>query len=286
MSPVREASLTALREIRRNLGSAKGIAMFVLFFLGGLLPNLWLQREHAGEQIPAAERAKLFEEMYVQQGMDAALAHFVATCPPALMLLFKGTLVCAPFVILLIGFDQISGDIQHRAIRYIAGRSRRETIVVGKVLGLWGVVAALVLALNLVVWIFTVAQGTGTVGEVLLWGPRVWLVTVLACLPWVGLISLVSSMFRTPTVALFVAAPVFFVLWTTDTVLEIINAYVMRVSQHPSSAASIRWALPWRYQELLMLPDIAKVLGGVGGSLAWGAVMVAITTLILKRRDV
>ena len=40
MSPVREVSLTALREIRRNLGSTKGIAMSVLFFLGGLVPAL------------------------------------------------------------------------------------------------------------------------------------------------------------------------------------------------------------------------------------------------------
>ncbi|MEZ4295947.1 MAG: hypothetical protein R3B70_13310 [Polyangiaceae bacterium] len=66
----------------------------------------------------------------------------------------------APFFVLLIGFDQIAGDIQHRAIRYIAGRSRRESIVVGKALGVWAVISVMLLVLHIAVWVVMPATGS------------------------------------------------------------------------------------------------------------------------------
>ncbi len=290
MSPVREVGLTALREIRRNLGSTKGIALSILFFLGGLVPNLLIttfQALGAGETLPPDERRKMIEEGLGRLGYAADLAHHLATWPPVLALMFSGSLIAAPLLILLIGFDQISGDIQHRAIRYIAGRSRRESIVIGKAVGLWGVIAVLMLITNVTVWIFTLIQGSGAALEVLKWGPLVWLSSVTMAAAWVGLISLVSSFFKTPVVALFVAAPVFFTMWLTHFILRAVN---------PAQPA--RWAFPFRYEDLIMSEapkeligsrlsmNVAHVLGGMGASIAWGAVMVAIATLVVKRRDI
>ena len=183
MSPFREVGLTALREIRRNLGSTKGIALSILFFLGGLVPNLLVTTIKAiadvGETITPDQRQKLIEEALVQQEhLDPALAHYLGSWPPVLALMFSGSLIAAPALILLIGFDQVAADIQYRAIRYIAGRSRRETIVIGKAVGLWGILAVLTLITNLTVWIFTLVQGGASFGEVMKWGPLVWLATV------------------------------------------------------------------------------------------------------------
>jgi hypothetical protein len=47
-----------------------------------------------------------------------------------------------------------------------------------------------------------------------------------------------------------------------------------------------RWALPFKYQELLTAPQALKVLGGAGASIGWGLVMVAIAAFILKKRDI
>lgn len=278
MSPFREVSLTALREIRRNLGSTKGIAMSVLFFLGGLLPSALLlaATKIAGAPgIDPAEGVRLIEESLKAQGKSAEVAHHLATQPPQLELLLRGTFSFAPFLILLIGFDQIAGDIQHRAIRYIAGRSRRETIVIGKAVGLWGVVTALLLVLNLTVWILTLIQGWSPVLNVLSWGPRVWLFSTCACAAWVGLISLISSFFKTPIVALFAGAPVFFALWLTHLIL---NHYL-----HDSA---VRWAFPFRFEELLQSHKPLEVLAGAVASVAWGAVMVAMATVVVKKRDI
>lgn len=288
MSPLREASLTALREIRRNLASAKGIVMFVFFFLGG---SLWAVLElvlkitgrdrWAGlspEQIQV-----ILEEMYLSEGRDVAAAHYLSFCPPQLVTnpgvlspgLFQGAVTFAPLLILLIGFDQIAGDIQFRAVRYIAGRSRRETIVAGKALGLWAVTAFLMLVLNIAVWILVLARGGSSAGAVLTWGPRLWLFQVITAAPWVGLIALISSCVRTPIIALLVGVAVFPTLWITNKILGLIEA-----------AKPATWALPFRYEELLLSPEPVRVLSGVGAFLGWGALMLVIATLIMKRRDV
>src|SRR5262245_7923284 len=126
MSPAREAALTAAREIRRNLRSTKGIAMFVLFFLGGAVVSVGraIVLKLIAQDVPEEAQRQLFEETLQRVYHDAATAKYLAACPIVLFGLFKGTLFFLPALILLIGFDQIAGDIQHRTIRYLAGRAR------------------------------------------------------------------------------------------------------------------------------------------------------------------
>jgi ABC-type transport system involved in multi-copper enzyme maturation permease subunit len=283
MSPVREASLTALREIRRNIASTKGIAMFVLFFLGGLLGPIIGERViikllFGGDLtgLTAVEKQQVLNELLLRSGYERATVDYLSFCPWQLgILFFQGTLTFAPLLILLIGFDQIVGDIQHRAVRYIAGRSRRESIVVGKALGVWAVIAFLMLILNVTVWILMIGRGVAGPAAILTWGPRLWLLQVAAAAAWVGLITLISSLFRTPIIALLAGAVVFPGVWLTNKILGLIEA-----------AAPAMWALPFKYEDLLISPEPLRVLGGVGAFIGWGAVMVAIATQVVKRRDV
>jgi len=280
MSPVREAGLTALREMRRNLGSTKGIAMFVLFFLGGAVPSvvriLFMKIVDQGTMVEASEEMKRqFFEQQLLRVYDADIAHYLSAAPWTLFLLFKGTLVFVPLLILLIGFDQIAGEIQHRSIRYIAGRSRRESIVAGKALGVWGVISAMMLVLHLTVWIVMIAEGGTPVSAVLAWGPRFWLFSVASAGAYVGLTALVSSLFRTPIVALFVGIAVFFAVWLTSTILGLF----------PSTKPGT-WAFPSSYDSLLVSNQPLHVVGGFAALIGWGALMVAIAAVIVKRRDV
>ncbi|MEZ4306928.1 MAG: hypothetical protein R3F14_02615 [Polyangiaceae bacterium] len=85
-----------------------------------------------------------------------------------------------------------------------------------------------------------------------------------------------SSFFRTPIVALFVGVLVFFGLWLTGKLLGL-----------PSEATkAASWALPFRYEDLLVSPEPLRVLGGVAAYVGWGAVMVAAASLVVKRRDI
>lgn len=280
MSSAREAGLTALREIRRNLRSTKGIAMFVLFFLGGAVPSvvqvvfLKLIDNTTMKELPPETRRELFEQG-LKQLYDPATAAHLAACPPALFGLFRGTLIFLPLLILLIGFDQIAGEIQHRSVRYLAGRARREAIVAGKALGVWAVIAVMGLVLHATVWVVMLAQGGSSAGAIVAWGPRLWLFSMAAGAAYVGLTALVSSLFRTPIVALFVGVAVFFGLWLVNTILDLIPA-----------TQGATWAFPATYEKLLVSSEPLRVLGGLAALIGWGAVMVTAAAMILKRRDI
>jgi ABC-type transport system involved in multi-copper enzyme maturation permease subunit len=283
MSPAREATLTAAREIRRNLRSTKGIAMFVLFFLGGAVPRIFellfvkLIDKNTGEAIPAEMQRKVQHELYeqlLQRVYEPDVAKHLAACPSALFALFEGTIIFVPLLILLIGFDQIAGDVQHRSIRYLAGRARRASIVAGKALGSWAVISLMVLVLHTTVWILMLALGGNEPSAVLAWGPRFWLFSAAYAAAYVGLTALVSSFFRTPIVALFVGVAVFFVLWLVRTILGFIPA-----------VESATWAFPATYEKLLISPEPLRMLGGMAAAIGWGAVMVMAASAIVQRRD-
>jgi ABC-type transport system involved in multi-copper enzyme maturation permease subunit len=282
MSPVTEAGLTALRELRRNLRSTKGIAMFVLFFLGGAVPSvlqvifLRLVNKGTGIELPLEARQQIFEEGLTKL-YDPATAKYLSTCPPVLFaFLFRGTLLFLPILILLIGFDQTAGEIQHRSIRYLAGRARRSSLVAGKALGVWGVIAIMTLVLHATVWTVMLVRGGDAPGLVLSWGVRLWLFSVASAGAYVGLTALVSSLFRTPIVALFVGMGLLFVLWLASTIFGLFDA-----------TEAVTWAFPSAYEsKLLVSPDPLHVLGGVAALLAWGAAMVAGAAAVVSRRDI
>jgi ABC-type transport system involved in multi-copper enzyme maturation permease subunit len=285
MSPVTEAGLTALRELRRNLRSTKGIAMFVLFFLGGTIPSVGqvlltriVDTTTMGEA-PLEARQQMFEGVLTQLKYDEATAKHLSTCPPPLFLfLFKGALFFLPALILLVGFDQIAGEIQHRSIRYLAGRARRSAIVAGKALGVWGVIATMTMVLSATVWTVMLIRGGYPASLVFSWGFRIWIFTVASAAAYVGLTALVSSLFRTPIVALFVGVAALFGLWLTSSVLG-------ALSFDATQAAT--WAFPSTYESrLLVSPDPLRVVGGVAALIAWGAVMVAGAAAIVSRRDI
>lgn len=285
MLSVREVGIVAQRELLRNLRSTKGIAMFSLFLLGGLvfsmlvstILNVVLKRaaQKAGmDSIPDDVQRQLFE-MYLSEFYDERTAKHLATAPAVLYFLFKGTLVFLPFLVLLVGFDQLAGEIQHRTIRYTVGRAHRASIVLGKALGVWGVISAMVLVLHLTVWIFVLARGGGSVAQIFSWGGRFWLYSSICAASYVGFASIVSALFRTPIVALFVGAGAGAVLWLVHAVLGLFEG-----------TRAITWAFPNAYEKLMVLPGPAQVLGGSALFLAWGALCVAGATVILVKRDV
>jgi ABC-type transport system involved in multi-copper enzyme maturation permease subunit len=280
MSAARETGLIARREILRNLRSTKGIAMFALFFLGGAIPSV-LQvlalrfADRANMQAPPKEVQRQIFEQILRGEYDPETAQNLSACPPVLFGLFRGTLVFLPIFILLVGFDQIAGEIQHRSIRYLAGRAGRASIVAGKALGVWAVAAVMLLVLHATVWSIVLAQGRDEPSLILAWGLRLWLFSVAAAAASVGLTTLVSSLFRAPTVALFVGIAALFLLWLANKLLGL----------SPSTQA-LTWGFPATYEMLLVSAAPLRALGGVAALCAWGGALVAAAVLRIKKGDI
>lgn len=294
MLSVREVGLVAQRELFRNLRSTKGIAMFALFLLGGLVFSVLVQTviqfalsqlaAKAGvTDIPADARRELFEQYLLNAYGSEAIVRSLSGSPAVLYFLFKGTIFFLPGLVLLVGFDQIAGEVQHRTIRYSAGRATRTSIVVGKVLGVWGVIAIMVLVLHLTVWIFVLARHGATLGEIVTWGGRYWLSSVICAAAYVGFGSAMSALFRTPVVALFVGAGAGAVLWLMSAILSLVGKSDLGIARASQAAT---WAFPDAYETLLVSPDPGAVLGGATLFVAWGAACVVASALIVNRRDV
>jgi len=171
-----EVGLVALHEIKRNLGSIKGIVMFVLFLaLGGIAAALRIFGERFASSMGAdkmsdEQKHQAWENLLSKQYKSEAIGHYLADCPGViLVVLFGGTLLFAWLFILIIGFDQIAGEVQHRSIRYLVGRARRESIVIGKALGHWVIISAMILVLHVVVWIVLLFQPGVHAGDVFFW---------------------------------------------------------------------------------------------------------------------
>lgn len=278
-----EVGLVALHEIKKNIRSLKGIVMFVLFTLGGLVPTVgqmaldsW--RRSAGmKEIPPDVKHELFHKaLLANYKGDSAIADYLANCPPILFVLFQGTLAFLPLLIILIGFDQIAGDVQYRSIRYFVGRAHRESIVAGKALGTWAVIAVMTLVLNLVVWIAMLIQHEYGVVDTLSWGVRLWLYSICFGAAYVGLLNFVSSWFKQPMLALLTAVGLGFCMWLARVILEAVAG----------NALYGAWVFPGHYEVLLVSPDPLRAVGGCALAIAWGGVLVAGTTFILKRKDV
>ena len=207
--------------------------------------------------------------------------------PPLFVALFKALWWLLPFLTLLIGFDQISADLQHRTIRYDAIRARRSSLVAGKALALWIVVSVLVLALYGLVWIASVGFGDTTLVAAASWGGRFWLLNCVYVATWAGFTALVSSVTRRPILSLFIGL----VLFSALSLGDLVSWAMTRAAEVDSGAwfaqlAPARYAFPGFYQQWLVTPQAAYMIGAIALLIAIGAGATAGAGWILNRSDV
>lgn len=274
-----EVWLTFLRELRRNLRSAKGIALGGLLLLGGgavaliyikiskfahdkLPPNL---TESAKQQL----REDLLKNIY-----SADIAHYLAGAPPILLALFKGVLVLIPLMTLLVGFEQVSGERQFNTLRYYAVRATRSSLVVGKALSIWAIVSMLTGVLGLLVAVAAIARSEATAIDAITWGGRFWLAWAVVIASYSGLTVLASTVARRPVISLFIGLVGFFSLWLGKTLCEAFR-----------SLHSIAYAFPGTYDSWLVTSRPTE-WGAVAILLAWGIGTTALASVMLARSDV
>jgi hypothetical protein len=132
------------------------------------------------------------------------------------------------------------------------------------------------LVLHSVVWVMMLVQHEYGAGETLSWGIRIWAFCIATAGAQVGLASLVSSWFKVPILSLFIGLGVAFGLFVA-------RAIVLAIGD---SAEFARWIFPATYETFMVKPEALTALGGCAACVAWGAIMVALSTVIVQRKDV
>lgn len=278
MNPATEIGCVVERELSKNVRSAKGIVLFALSLLGGSSIALLMTKfgqfvSKSTENLPPDAVASLREEA-LTRFYDAPTAHALSTAPDLLLGLLPLTVGLTPMLVALMGFDAVAPDIQHRSIRYWSLRVRRPSYMIGKWLGLWATVSLVTLVMDGLIWGIGIARGEVAASTMLPWGVRFWLVTLPMSAVWCAAATFLSSLFRSPILALLLTCAAFFSLW----VVYLIGA--------AKDFAPMLYIYPNHYEQLLLSPEPDKIFTALVACVAMTAVYVGAGALVLTRRDV
>lgn len=280
MSPFSETSIIIKRELRKNFRSAKGIVLAVLSLLGGTGAALLLVKyqQFKREQLPDVspeQMTELREKALEKLTGDADLAHYLAQAPEVLLAISSLTIWLIPLLIALMGFDAVSTDLQHRAVRYWTVRTRRGSYFTGKFFGLWATISIVTFAMQIVVWAVCIARGEASASVTLSWGFRFWLISLPIGAAWCGLALLVGSLFKTPFLALLTICASFFGLW-----------FVHIVGAVAGAGHVTDWLYPNAYDSYMLSPRPDRVAIGAVAGLLFAALSVGAGSTIFAKRDV
>ncbi|HEY4013993.1 MAG TPA: ABC transporter permease [Polyangiaceae bacterium] len=294
MSPLAEIRIIAFRELRRSVRSAKGIALSALTLLGAFVASLasvWVEGADRVRSNAASTQAyiELKRAIIEKATGDATLAAFLAPIPTSLLLFVKITVWFSPLLVALFGFDAISGELQHREVRFWTVRSRRASYFLAKLAGLWALVGLVTLALNLLAGTVALARGYVTVGELFAWGLRFWLVTFAIAGAWCAIATFISSCVKTPILALLATFGAFFVSWICGA-----GGFIARQRESIAGATGLpsqqmgwyEYLYPNAYDTLLMSSEPVRVWLAVGTLAGFVVVFAVAGTLLFQRRDV
>jgi ABC-type transport system involved in multi-copper enzyme maturation permease subunit len=275
VSPLAEVRLITQRELRKNFRSLKGVVLAALSIAGGAGASMlfaWMDRVRREQLPPGVDVRTLQEQGFTQiYGPDTGRA--LADCPYSLWMMLIATLWLGPLLVALMGFDAVSGELEHRSVRFWTVRTRRSSYLVGKLLGVWLVVLVVTFGTNVIVWGTTVAVGGLPLSRVLSWGLRFFAISIPISAAWCAIATLVGSQFRTPMLALLNICATFFALW------------LVRVVAGGAGASAILYLYPNSYDTWFLSPrplDAARGLVGIG---AMVAVAATASVLLFERKD-
>lgn len=292
MNPVVETRFILQRELRKSFRSIKGVILSLLTAAGGGglallfaqsddIRQKQLNEKDISPEIFLEAKKKFFGWWF----MDGPTGDHVGSAPGLLFFLFAVSLVLMPAVVLILGFDSISAERQHKTVRYWTVRSRRSSYIIGKWLGLLVTCAIVALGMHVLIWIVCTARGEAPFGQIVSWGFRFWLASLPILGMWCAVSIFISSLVRTPIIALLTTSAVFFVWW-----LFYFPFWVGAHGGNPEAGATapraILYIFPNFYDRFILSPNIGPFLTGLAVCFGFAALVLTACSALFAKRDV
>ncbi|WP_217440346.1 MULTISPECIES: ABC transporter permease [unclassified Myxococcus] len=246
------------------LGLYSMFSALVLLVIGKLTSDLRtaMNERLAGAGADAESATRLMEE--TRKGVlgfltsnDTSMMEALAQVPIEVLLVFKVTLFFLPAYVALMGFDQISGEVAPRSMRYLTVRARRSSVLLGKFLTQAALLVGLVLVIDLAIFIYArIANPDFGSAALIINLLKFWFAAIVFSLAYVALTTLCSSLFRTPGVSLVFNFILLFVFWLMDT--------VGRASGETGTLRFLRYLSPSNYAGDLLHPKFTEF--GISGA--------------------
>lgn len=306
MGDIREIKEIWQGEIGRALKGGRVTVMLVLFVLFTALalgitgsiqhllapavdPAIGSQGAQAAAEQALAGRKK-FVSAFTE---DEALLEHLAQMPLVLFIVFKLTMMFGPLFIALMSFDQISGEIGPKSIRYLVVRVKRSSILLGKFLAqataAW---ALLLLCTLLMVGVAKALNPEFTFTAALGMGLRLGAVMIVFASAYLGLSSLCSAVTRQSGVSLVLNVILLFVIWSLSFIGNIFRlpgeeAVFGTIStikpEHWMGA--MRFGSVWHFGQDLLHPEPARFLSAAMVHVGFALFFLGVAHLALRRRD-
>ncbi len=287
MEALRETGIIFLTELRRAVRSAKGATLLALYALGAGIAGMifvWVTRSAnvqikaslEGQELPpeAASQIKMGFLAFLY-GKDEALLKYLSDVPSVVLFLFWMTLKFLPWFVFLIGFDQLSGELGLKSLRFVAVRARRGSIVLGKFFAQMALLALLTLVVESALFAFAAVMTPGfNVSIGLPATARFWAVSLVFAAAYMGITAFTSACFRTSWFSLLASVAVYFGLWIVYVVPKLFERL-----------APLSYFSPTHYEELLVRPSALELLPALGAYLAFAVVFVLGTWGVMRLRD-
>ncbi|MCP3059914.1 ABC transporter permease [Myxococcus sp. K38C18041901] len=282
MDGLKETLVIWSAELRRAVRSGRAVVLLGLYSMFSALVLLvvgWLAREvRAAVNLKLAEAggadadtsARFAEEM--RKGVlgfltsnDTAMMEALAQVPIEVLLVFKVTLFFLPAYVALMGFDQISGEVGPRSMRYLTVRARRSSVLLGKFLSQAALLVGLVLIIDLAIFIYArIANPDFGFAALSLNLLKFWMAAIVFSLSYVALTTLCSSLFRSPAVSLVFNFILLFVFWLMDTVGRASSVVDAASGQQEGALRFLCYLSPSYYAGNLLHPRFTEF--GVSGA--------------------
>jgi ABC-2 type transport system permease protein len=209
---------------------------------------------------------------------DADQLDYLTSQKPAivsaiLVMLFLVT----PLFSCLAGFNQTSGDIGSKGLRFLLIRTERQNIFIGRFIGTFLFAALVNLALFLILAIYMAAKvKVHPAGDMVLWLGQGYLRVMLFTLPYIAVCAWVSCAIDSPFGSLVLA------LMAT----YLFPLIVGRGAALNSSVGYLNYLTPWGWKYWLLEPIAsAHFLGAAVAMLAFGAGFLFLGMRYFKKRD-
>ena len=294
MDGLKETLVIWSAELRRAVRSGRAVVLLGLYSMFSALVLLvvgWLAsqvREAVNKQLETAgagadASAQVGEEM--RKGVlgfltsnDSAMMEALAQVPLEVLVVFKITLFFLPAYVVLMGFDQISGEVGPRSMRYLTVRARRSSVLLGKFLSQATLLLGLVLIIDLAIFVYArIANPDFGFADVVLNLLKFWLAAIVFSLAYVSLTTLCSALFRSPAVSLVFNFILLFIFWLMDT--------VGRASGEDGVLRFLRYLSPSYYAGNLLHPRLAEFAASGAAYAGFATIFLLGAYAVLRARD-
>jgi hypothetical protein len=278
--------LIAASHLRNSLRSGAGVIFLVLSMLVGLVMATIavLPTEMAAKQ----KGGKFAMDNLIQSVGPDVLDFVVGATPeqsrfwlvekPALISLFLILLIVVlPFLAALSGFNQTSGDISSRGLRYLLLRTERANVFLGRLIGTYLFTLAVISIVILVVGVYVCAKTDFyATGDVILWLLRGWVACAFILAAWIAFSAWMSASIDTPFLVLLINL-VGLAVW-------VIVIAIMKGKADAVGYAA--YATPWGFKWWLLHPSIGMFFAGILVMLVFTAGFVVLGLRTFHKRDV